>query len=61
MGTGSSVILSTYSNRGELQAVVCGGKVGVLNPGVDVMIKIFCDFCQFSGKKIGVFLKKTML
>jgi hypothetical protein len=26
-------------------------------PGVDVMITIFCDFCQFSAKKIGVFLK----
>jgi hypothetical protein len=27
------------------------------NPGVDVMITIFCDFWQFSAKKIGVFLK----
>jgi hypothetical protein len=26
-------------------------------PGVDVMITIFCDLCQFSAKKIGVFLK----
>jgi hypothetical protein len=26
-------------------------------PGVDVMITIFCDFRQFSPKKIGVFLK----
>jgi hypothetical protein len=26
-------------------------------PGVDVMITIFCDFWQFSAKKIGVFLK----
>jgi Holliday junction resolvasome RuvABC DNA-binding subunit len=26
-------------------------------PGVDVMITIFCDFSQFSAKKIGVFLK----
>jgi hypothetical protein len=25
--------------------------------GVDVMITIFCDFCQFSDEKIGVFLK----
>jgi hypothetical protein len=25
--------------------------------GVDVMITIFCDFSQFSAKKIGVFLK----
>jgi hypothetical protein len=26
-------------------------------PGVDVMITNFCDFCQFSEKNIGVFLK----
>jgi hypothetical protein len=26
-------------------------------PGVDVMITIFCDFPQFSAKKIDVFLK----
>jgi hypothetical protein len=26
-------------------------------PGADVMITIFCDFRQFSAKKIGVFLK----
>jgi hypothetical protein len=32
------------------------GKSGS-NPGVDVMITIFCDFSQFSAKKIGVFLK----
>jgi hypothetical protein len=28
-----------------------------LTPGVDVMIVIFCDFWQFFGVKIGVFLK----
>jgi hypothetical protein len=27
------------------------------HPGVDVMITIFGDFCLFSAKKIGVFLK----
>jgi hypothetical protein len=26
-------------------------------PGVDAMITIFCDFCQFLEKKIGLFLK----
>jgi hypothetical protein len=25
--------------------------------GVDVMITIFCDFCQFSSKKLAFFLK----
>jgi hypothetical protein len=29
--------------------------------GVDVMITIFCDFCQFSAKKIGVFLKTNVM
>jgi ABC-type uncharacterized transport system fused permease/ATPase subunit len=28
-----------------------------LSPGVDVMITIFCDFRQFSAKKIGVLPK----
>jgi hypothetical protein len=35
--------------------VLCQEKIG--NPGVDVMITIFCDFRQFFRKKIGVFLK----
>jgi hypothetical protein len=30
---------------------------GIRNAGADVMITIFCDFGQFSAKKIGVFLK----
>jgi hypothetical protein len=29
------------------------------SPGADVMITIFRDFCQFSAKKIGVFLKNN--
>jgi hypothetical protein len=29
--------------------------------GVDVMITIFCDFCQFFVEKFGVFIKKTLL
>jgi hypothetical protein len=28
-----------------------------LTPGVDVMITIFCDFRQFSAKKLAIFLK----
>jgi hypothetical protein len=27
------------------------------NPGVDVLIRIFCNFSQFSAEKNGVFLK----
>jgi hypothetical protein len=30
-------------------------------PGVDVMITIFGDFCQFSAKKLAVFFQNTML
>jgi hypothetical protein len=30
-------------------------------PGVDVMITIFCYFCQFSAEKNGVFSQKPML
>jgi hypothetical protein len=30
-----------------------------LPPGVNVIITIFCDFRQFSAKKIGVFLKQS--
>jgi hypothetical protein len=28
-----------------------------LKPGVDVMVTIFCDFCQFSAKKMAFFSK----
>jgi hypothetical protein len=41
-----------YYNAGVL--VVNSKDVGS-GPGVDVMIKIFCDFRQFSAKKIGFF------
>jgi hypothetical protein len=30
-------------------------------PGVDVMITIFCGFCQFSAKKIGVFSETNVM
>jgi hypothetical protein len=29
--------------------------------GADVMITIFCDFCQFSGEKIGFFSKTNVM
>jgi hypothetical protein len=32
-----------------------------LRPGVDVIITIFCDFCQFSVKKLAFFSQKPML
>jgi hypothetical protein len=30
-------------------------------PGVDVMITIFCDFSQFSAKKLAFFSKTTVM
>jgi hypothetical protein len=32
-----------------------------LDPGVDVMITIFCDFCQFSAKKLAFFSKNNVM
>jgi hypothetical protein len=29
--------------------------VGMLKTGVDVMITFFCDFCQFTAKKLSFF------
>jgi hypothetical protein len=29
--------------------------------GVDVMIKIFCDFCLFSAKKLAFFSKTNVM
>jgi hypothetical protein len=31
------------------------------HPGVDVMIKIFCDFSQFSAKKLAFFLNTNVM
>jgi hypothetical protein len=31
------------------------------NPGVDVMIAIFCDFCPFSSKKLSLFSKTNVM
>jgi hypothetical protein len=30
-------------------------------PGVDVMITIFCDFCQFSAKNLALFSKTNVM
>jgi hypothetical protein len=30
-------------------------------PGVDVMITIFCDFCQFLAKKLAFFLNSNVM
>jgi hypothetical protein len=36
-------------------------KFCVNRPGVDVMITIFCDFCQFSAKKMAFFSKANVI
>jgi hypothetical protein len=36
-------------------------KIGAGEPGVDVMITIFCDFCQFSAKKLAFFSKTNVM
>jgi hypothetical protein len=38
-----------------------GQVLRMTQPGVDVMITIFCDFCQFSAKKLAFFLKTNVL
>jgi hypothetical protein len=32
-----------------------------MKDGVDVMITIFCDFCQFSAKKLAFFSKTNVV
>jgi hypothetical protein len=39
---------------------ICTASVGT-QPGVDVMITIFCDFCQFSAKKLAFFSKTYVM
>jgi hypothetical protein len=38
-----------------------GGAFFQVGPGVDVMITIFCDFCQFSEKKLAFFSKTNVM
>jgi hypothetical protein len=50
--------LARFENKNILALYIAkNSKVVGLVPGVDVMITIPCDFCQFSAKKISVFLK----
>jgi hypothetical protein len=35
--------------------------LGVTQPGADVMITIFSDFCQFSAKKLAFFSKTNVM
>jgi hypothetical protein len=42
------------------EGFICKGSILIksrMTPRVDVMITIFCDFCQFSAEKNGVFDK----
>jgi hypothetical protein len=42
-----------------LADIFCTNSSG--HPGVDVMITIFCDFCQFSAKKLAFFSKTNVM
>jgi hypothetical protein len=47
-----------YYNTG---VVAVNSKIVGLAPGVDVMITIFSDFCQFSAKKLAFFSKTNVM
>jgi hypothetical protein len=48
------------AGAGALPEVTVGAVLG-LQPGVDVMIAIFCDFQQFSAKKLAFFSKTNVM
>jgi hypothetical protein len=50
------IFIRILNLSGYLLIVLLLGQL-TTKPGVDVMIIIFCDFRQFSAKKIGGFLK----
>jgi hypothetical protein len=52
IGSGDIVI-----RRGDVSFQV----LALLLPGVDVMITIFCDFRQFSAKKLAFFSKTNVM
>jgi hypothetical protein len=49
---------AAYQNA---DAVVANTEVVGSAPGVDVMITIFCDFCQFSAKKLACLSKTNVM
>jgi hypothetical protein len=51
IGWSHSLKLSNYSSMSE----------GRIHPGVDVMITIFCDFRQFSVKKMAFFSNTNVM
>jgi hypothetical protein len=49
--------MHTWATR----AVVNFYSAGVTTPGVDVIITIFCEFRQFSAKKLALFSKTNVM
>jgi hypothetical protein len=49
-------MLERIANKSALVAVDIASE-----PGVDVMITIFCDFCLFSAKKLAFFSKANVM
>jgi hypothetical protein len=50
-------VINLVEIEGVKMRVLSSSGADARKPGVGVMIKNFGDFCQFSAKKIGVFLK----
>jgi hypothetical protein len=56
-GTALAVRKSYEKINGNLKNPFCPAN----RPGVDVMITIFCDFCQFSAKKLALVSKTNVM
>jgi hypothetical protein len=53
---------SCWSKFGNLKTEVAKTYVEIIKiAGTDVMITIFCDFCQFSAKKLAFFSKTNVM
>jgi hypothetical protein len=57
----NSSTLKNFSANYNTGAVVVISEVVGLGPGVDVMMTIFCDFPQFSAKKLAFFFNTNVM
>jgi hypothetical protein len=56
-----NIVLFFAENCHKLQKIVIVTSTQATTPGVDVMITIFCDFCQFSSKNLEFFSKTNVI